>query len=442
MVAGRTTARALVEACLARIDDPDGQGRVAFVSVNREAALAAADAMDTLRAAGLAPSPFAGIPISVKDLFDMAGEATAAGSRVLADAPPAVADATAVARLRAAGFLVIGRTNMTEFAFSGLGLNPHHGTPLSPSFNGEKRIAGGSSSGAAVSVVEGMALGAIGTDTGGSCRIPAAFCGLVGFKPTAGAVPTDGVLPLSTTLDSVGPIARSVDCARILFDVMAGRSVEAVARLWVPGRDAGGMRLAVPRSLVLDGMDKHVARAFEAALSRLSDAGATFTSIELPELAEIAAMNARGGFAAAEAFALHRRWIETRGALYDPRVLSRIRRGAEQSAADYIDLLAARRSFVRAVTRRIEAYDAVVFPTVPIVAPTLESLEADDAAYAAANLLVLRNSSVVNLADGCGVSIPLREDDGRSIGLTLFAARGKDEALLAVAAGLERALAD
>src|SRR3979411_1226493 len=203
--AARTTARALVDACLAKIADKDGEGARAFLHVDAEAAIEAAEAMDRLREVNAAPSPFAGIPISLNDLFDIKGQVTRAGSRALEDSAPAVADAPVVARLRRAGFVVIGRTNMTEFAYSGIGINPHYGTPKGAWQRGTGHVPGGSSSGAVVSVVDGMAHGALGTDTGGSCRIPAAYNGIVGFKPTQRRVPLDGAVPLSSTPDSIGP---------------------------------------------------------------------------------------------------------------------------------------------------------------------------------------------------------------------------------------------
>ncbi len=250
---GRTTSRALVEQCLARIADPNGEGARAFIKVHAEQARAMADAMDTLRRAGREPSRYAGIPVSLKDLFDIAGEATPAGSRVLADAPPATAHATVVQRMLAAGFVPVGRTNMTEFAFSGLGINPHYGTPCSPWDRAAQRIPGGSSSGTAVSVSDGMAVAGLGTDTGGSCRIPAAFCGIVGYKPTARRVPITGVLPLAPSLDSVGPLAPSVACCAVIDAVLAGET----PTLPVPA-NLNGLRLAVPTNVVLDGMDAAV----------------------------------------------------------------------------------------------------------------------------------------------------------------------------------------
>ena len=217
---GRTTSRKLVEECLARIADPAGEGPRAFIHVDREAALTAADAMDRLRKVNAVPSRFAGIPISIKDLFDIKGQVTRAGSRALDDSPAAEHDAASVARLRQAGFVLIGRTNMTEFAYSGIGINPHFGTPKGGWNRAVGHVPGGSSSGAAVSVLDGMAHGALGTDTGGSCRIPAAYNGIVGYKPTQRRVPLDGSVPLSFSLDSIGPLARSVACCamRIIID--------------------------------------------------------------------------------------------------------------------------------------------------------------------------------------------------------------------------------
>src|SRR3984885_1304484 len=266
---GSTTSRALVEQCLARITDPHSEGARAFIKVHAAQARAMADAMDTLRRVGREPSRYAGIPVSLKDLFDIAGEPTPAGSRVLADSPPAIAHAPVVQRMLAAGFVPVGRTNMTEFAFSGLGINPHYGTPLSPWDRATGRIPGGSSSGTAVSVSDGMAVAGLGTDTGGSCRIPAAFCGIVGYKPTARRVPITGVLPLAPSLDSVGPLAPSVACCALIDAILAGET-PAVP---VPA-SLDALRLAVPTNVVLDGMDTIVSGAFDRALAALSQAGA------------------------------------------------------------------------------------------------------------------------------------------------------------------------
>ena len=331
---GGTTSRALVEECLARIADPAGEGARAFIKTDADWARAMADAMDALRRAGRAPGRYAGIPVALKDLFDVVGQPTPAGSRVLADAPPAAAHAPVVQRLLAAGFVPLGRTNMTEFAFSGLGINPHYGTPLSPWDRAAGRIPGGSSSGTAVAVADGMAVAGLGTDTGGSCRIPAAFCGVVGYKPTARRVPIAGVLPLAPSLDSVGPLAPSVACCAAIDAVLAGEApvVPTPAPL-------AGLRLAVPENLVLDGLDAAVATAFAHALSVLERAGARLVPTRFPAFDEIQAVNAKGGFAASEAYAWHRTLLAEKGDGYDPRIRVRIARGERMSAADYLDVV-------------------------------------------------------------------------------------------------------
>ena len=428
------TSRKLVEQCLSRIDDKSGEGGRVFLKVNAADALAAAEYYDRLRAHGASPSPFAGIPVSIKDLFDVAGEVTTAGSVVLRGAAAAARDAPCVARLRAAGFIPIGRTNMTEFAFSGLGINPHYGTPLNPHDRAAARIPGGSSSGAAVSVTDGMAFGALGTDTGGSCRIPAALCGIVGFKPTAHRVPTKGAFPLSTSLDSVGPLAATVACCAVLDAVLAG---EPAADL--PAFPVDGLRLAVPQTMVLDGVEPAVARAFDAALTVLRKAGARIVDIPLRELAELAQINAKGGLAAAESYAVHRALIAKAEKMYDPRVLTRLRRGQEQDAADYIDLVSARADFIHRVTAVTAPYDALMMPTVPVTAVPVADLVADDA-YRQVNFLVLRNPSVANFLDRCSISIPCHRDGEAPVGLMLIGEHGADRRLLAIAAAIEVAV--
>jgi aspartyl-tRNA(Asn)/glutamyl-tRNA(Gln) amidotransferase subunit A len=336
-----------------------------------------------------------------------------------------------VARLRAAGFIPIGRTNMTEFAFSGLGINPHYGTPLNPYDRGAGRIPGGSSSGAAVSVTDAMAYGALGTDTGGSCRIPAALCGIVGFKPTARRVPTAGAFPLSTSLDSVGPLAATVACCAVLDAVLASEPMAELAAF-----PLSGLRLAVPQTTVLDGMEPAVARAFEAALAALRKAGASVIDIPLRELSELPDINAKGGLPAAEAYAIHRPLIAKAEKMYDPRVLSRILRGQEQDAADYIDLTEARKQFIRRLAAITAPYDALVMPTVPVTAPRLADLEADDA-YRRVNFLVLRNPSIANFLDRCSISLPCHRAGDAPVGLMLIGEHGADRRLLAIAAAIE-----
>jgi len=428
LAAGRTSSRALVQSCLDRIEDPSGEGRTTFLHVDKNAALAQADAMDLLRSSGAAPSPYAGIPISIKDLFDIAGQVTRAGSTVLATRPAASRDAPSVARLRRAGFVLIGRTNMSEFAFSGLGLNPHYGTPRNPWQRDQGHIPGGSSSGAAISVADAMAHGALGTDTGGSCRIPAAFTGLVGFKPTAQRVPRDGAIPLSTSLDSIGPLARSVACCAILDAVLAAEPAPDLGESSV-----SGLRFAVAKTFVLEGLETEVAAHFERSLSRLSAAGAHIEAIEIPELAEIPNINAKGGFASAESYTWHRRLIESNAAAYDPRVLTRIQRGATQDAADYIELLAARKTLISAVEKRVARFDGLLMPTTPIIPPRIAALQ-DDAEFFRTNALALRNPAVINLLDGCAISIPDHCEGEPPTGLMLCARGGQDRQLLRDAA--------
>jgi aspartyl-tRNA(Asn)/glutamyl-tRNA(Gln) amidotransferase subunit A len=376
----------------------------------------------------------AGLPVSVKDLFDVAGEPTLAGSVVLGGAPPAAQDSPAVARLRAAGGLIAGRSNMTEFAFSGVGINPHHGTPANPADTTVARIPGGSSSGAAVSVATGAAWVGLGTDTGGSVRIPAALCGLVGFKGTAARVPTAGVLPLSTTLDTVGAITRSVRDAVTVHEVLAARQVR------LPGRALSQARLAVARTVMLDGMEPAVARAFEHSLQRLSRAGAHIEDLPLQEIGELASMNAGGGFSAPESYAWHRQLLVERGQEYDPRVALRIRRGAEMSAAEYIDLLHARRDWIARMGQRLRGFDAVLSPTVPLLAPPIAALVHDDAAFFQVNGLLLRNPAVVNMLDGCALSLPCQEPGQLPVGLMLWHGAMQDDALLDLALQVEAAL--
>jgi aspartyl-tRNA(Asn)/glutamyl-tRNA(Gln) amidotransferase subunit A len=429
--ARRTTARALVDECLAKIADKDGEGARAFLHVDAEAAIEAAEAMDRLREVKAAPSPFAGIPISIKDLFDIKGQVTRAGSRALEDSPPAVADAQVVARLRRAGFVVIGRTNMTEFAYSGIGINPHYGTPKGAWQRGTGHVPGGSSSGAAVSVVDGMAHGALGTDTGGSCRIPAAYNGIVGFKPTQRRVPLDGAVPLSPTLDSIGPLARSVGCCAVMDAVLANEALTPLQP-----RPVKGLRLAVPTTVALDELEQDVAQAFERALEKLAREGALIERIAVPEFLDVAPMSVKGGFAAAESYAWHRYLIVAKGDIYDPRVAGRILRGESQSAADYIDLIGARKSLVARATARLAPYDALALPTTANTPPRIADMK-DDQAFTRANLLSLRNCTLINMIDGCAISLPMHRDGEAPVGLMLAASGGSDRRIFELAAAME-----
>lgn len=425
----------LVEDCLAKIADEQGEGSRVFVAVHADQARAAAEAIDALRAAGVAPSRYAGIPISVKDLFDIAGDVTRAGSTALADDAPAATDAPAIARLKQMGFIVVGRTNMSEFAFSGLGLNPHYGTPKNPFDRSTGRIPGGSSSGAAVSVTDGMAAVGIGSDTGGSCRIPAALCGLVGFKPTASSVSRAGAVPLSTTLDTIGSLGRSVSCVQIIHSVMA-ENFQADDR----ASSISGLRIAVPQSVVLDDLEPEVASTFAITLDRLTDAGAQVTKVAFRSIAEIGPVNAKGGFSPPEAYAWHRKLIAKKGDQYDRRVLARILRGREQDAADYVDLIAKRRDLIAAFEREFGDFDLIAFPTTPIVAPSIAELDADDALFNRINMLMLRNSAVINMMDGCAISLPMHQPGTAPMGLTLAARHGDDARLLRHATAVEAVL--
>jgi aspartyl-tRNA(Asn)/glutamyl-tRNA(Gln) amidotransferase subunit A len=424
-----------VEHALAAIRDPAGEGERTFIAVHEESALAAADRIDALRRQGATLPVLAGLPISIKDNIDEAGHMTLAGSSVLVDAPPAARDAAIVARLREAGAVIVGRTNMTEFAYSGLGINPHYGTPRNTFDRSSARLPGGSSSGAAISITDGMASAAIGTDTGGSVRIPAALNGLVGFKPTAHRVPLEGVLPLSMTLDSAGPIARTVaDC--VLLDHVLTQHAESD----LPLTELRGLRFAVPQTIAIEDLSPAVATAFTAALARLSAAGATIVDAPLTELRQAASINPSGALVSAEAFAWHRPWLERGGDKYDPRVLIRIRPGAALAASDLAELLERRREFVAAMDLAAREYDALLLPTTPETAPPIADVLKDDASYFHYNGRMLRNPALVNLFDGCALSIPCHEPGSAPVGLMIAGTSDADRRILAIGQAVETAL--
>ena len=375
--------------------------------------------------------------VSVKDLFDIAGQTSSAGSIVLADAPAARQDATAVARLRAAGAALIGRTNMTEFAFSGVGINPHFGTPANAAATDQPRIPGGSSSGAAVSVASGAAFIGLGSDTGGSIRIPAALNGLVGFKNTARLVPLDGTIPLSSTLDTVCALTRSVRDAILAHEILAARRV---TRSNAP---LSSYRLAITPSFMLDGMDATVARAYERTLQTLRQAGARIEEIPLAELGELGAILSTGGFSAAESYTWHHHLLKDKAAQYDPRVLTRIERGAQMSACDYIELMQARRHWIARMETALTGFDAVLSPTVPVVAPPMAEVAPGaprDDAFFRINGLLLRNPSVVNMLDGCAISLPCHTPDELPVGLMVWQGQMRDDAVLNIAVQIEELL--
>lgn len=431
LAAGRITSRQLVEDCLAKIADPSGEGQRVYIHVDKDASLAAADAMDALRKVGTAPSRYAGIPISIKDLFDIRGQVTRAGSRALEDSAPAETDAPTVARLRAAGFVLIGRTNMVEFAYSGIGTNPHYGTPKGLWRREVGHVPGGSSSGAGVSVLDGMAHAALGTDTGGSCRIPAAFNGIVGYKPTQRRVPLDGAVPLSFTLDSIGPLARSVACCAALDAVLAGEP-----EFDLTPRAIEGMRLAIPTTISMEELDPVVAEVFERAIEVLTENGALIERIAVPAFEDIRLMNSKGGFTAAEGFAWHRNLLTAKGDVYDPRVFVRIARGEAMTAADYLDLLQMRKSLILRAEAEIAPFDALIMPTCAIAPPSILDME-DDEMFAKKNLLALRNCTLINMIDGCAISLPISRKDEAPVGLMLAAASGADRRIFELAAGME-----
>lgn len=436
ILAGRDSATAALERALAAADTP--ACRHAFLELLPASARAEAGAADLLLAGGAPLPPLAGLAVSVKGLFDVQGHVNTAGSRVLADDPPATADAPAVERLRRAGAAVVGVTNLSEFAFSGVGINPHHGTPMNPVVSapdGGPCIPGGSTSGGATSVAGGAAWAALGSDTGGSIRIPAALQGLVGFKNTARLTPTDGAFPLSTTLDTACAITRSVRDAVLLHGVLAARTVRPLQR---PARL---LRLAVPTTLMLDGLEPAVASAFTEAVAALRAAGAQVDEFPLPELDEVARLNAGGGFSPVEAWALHRERLARRGAEYDPRVALRIRRGEAVTGADLVDLLQGRRDWIARMERRLAPYDALLSPTVPLTAPPLAPLLADDELFFATNGRLLRNTSMVNLLDGCAISLPCQAPGRAPVGLMVWHGPLQDDAVLGCALEIEAVLA-
>jgi len=430
-----TSASALLDVCIAAARS--GANQHTFTHTSFDAATATAFDMDKRRGAGQAVPPLAGRAVSVKDLFDMQGIVTTAGSTVLANRAPATADCPAVARLRRAGAALIGKTNMSEFAFSGVGINPHFGTPANPAtaaLDAQPRIPGGSTSGGAVSVATGAAWAALGSDTGGSIRIPAALQGLVGFKNTARLTPTEGAIPLSTTLDTVCAITRSVREAALLHEVLADR------RVTLSQRPIASLRLGVPTGWMLDGLDATVAASFDRSVAALRAAGARIEEIALAPLADVARINATGGFSPAEAWAWHRALLADHEAEYDPRVAQRIRRGASMSAADYIDLLHARRQWIADMAAAMRGFDAMLSPTVPIVAPPIAPLIADGALFFATNALLLRNPSTVNLLDGCALSLPCHAEGEMPVGLMVWSGALQDDTVLDASLAIEAVL--
>ena len=448
LAAGRTSSRGLVEQALARIADPAGEGARAFIKVYAESARADADQADRLRKAGIVRSAVDGLPVSVKDLFDVAGDVTRAGSRVLAGAAAAVADAPAVARLRAAGAVIIGRSNMVEFAFGAVGLNPHYGTPKNPWDRPKTsdaqgrlggRVPGGSTSGGAVSVADGMCVMGLGSDTRGSIRQPAALCGVAGFKPTARRVSRQGAFPLSYTLDSVGPLANTVACCAAYDTVLAGEP-DAPRGGQLPELPARGLRLLVPRSSALEDLDAQVARAFDASLAALSRAGAAISEQRVPAFDRQDEYFSNGGFAAAEAYAIHRRW-SARSAEYDPRVAKRVGLGKDIAGWEYVELGLMREAYMNEIAALMAPFDAFLVPTTPCVAPTIGEADASDGAYFRWNSRILRNTGLVNFLDGCAATLPCHVPGEAPVGLMVCGVAMADRHVLAAARTVEGAIA-
>ncbi len=403
----------------------------AFLKTTFDEALAVAGSSQNLS------TRLAGLPISVKDLFDVAGQTTSAGSVALKDAAPAQFDCPAVARLRRAGAALMGRTNMVEFAFSGVGVNPHFGTPANAHSKDLALIPGGSSSGAAVSVACGAAFIGLGSDTGGSIRIPAALNGIVGFKNTARLVPTAGAVPLSSTLDTVCALTRSVPDAMLAHEILAQRRVTRSAA------PLGAYRLAVASTLMLDSLDVTVTRAWQRTLDTLRQAGARIDELPLTELNELRQIQAAGNLSAAESFAWHRRLMQDKAASYDPRVLARIQVGATMSACDYIDLLDARRRWIDKMDRAMQGFDAILSPTTPVVATPIADIAPGperDEAFFRLNAVLLRNTSVVNMLDGCAISLPCHAADELPVGMMVWAGAMRDDPVLNIACQIEQLL--
>jgi aspartyl-tRNA(Asn)/glutamyl-tRNA(Gln) amidotransferase subunit A len=431
--AGKTTSRELTEQALARIADPAGEGARAFMKVYAESARADAEHADRLRKAGVRRSAVDGLPVSVKDLFDVAGDITRAGSKVLAAL--AAADAPAIARLRAAGAVIVGRSNMVEFAFGAVGTNPHYGTPKNPWDRKAGRVPGGSSSGAAVSVADGMCVMGLGTDTRGSIRQPAALCGIAGFKPTQRRVSRDGAFPLSYTLDSIGPLANSIACCAAYDAVLAGE-----ARAALPELPARGLRLLLPRSSVIEDLDPEVAKAFDAALAALSRAGAVVVERKVPAFDRQAEYFRNGGFAAAEAYAIHRGWTD-RSADYDQRVAKRVVLGKDIAGWELVELGMLREAYMKEVGELAAPFDAFLMPTSPCIAPTIAEASASDDAYFRWNGRILRNTGIANFLDGCAATLPCQAKGEAPVGLMVGGVAMTDRHVLAVARTVEGVLA-
>ena len=402
-----------------------------FVSLLEERALQEASASSKRIREGRSLGLLDGIPVAWKDLFDIAGIATTAGSAILKTAEPATRDADVVKALTGAGMVSIGRVNMSEFAFSGLGINPHYGTPENPASKDCARLPGGSSSGSGVVVAAGLVPVSIGSDTGGSVRIPAAFNGIVGYKATRGRYSMRGVYPLSKSLDSLGPLCRTVQDAVWIDAAMRGLGAPDIRRGSIEG-----LSLVVPETIVFDDAEEGVILAFETALKRLEKSGAKIRRQAFPAYAAIFELMAKNGpLVTAEAFAMHReRLAGPQAEGMDPRVVARARLGEKITVTGYIETLAARERLKAEFASSIAPRELVVSPTLPHVAPLTAPLLIDDELFVKTNARTLRNTLIGNFLDGCGVSIPCGTGDaGMPVGLLISGLPDGDEHLLSAA---------
>lgn len=411
--------------------------RAIFTNVTAARARAEAAAARKRLRDGRSRGVLEGIPVAWKDLFDIEGLPTTAGSRVLQASAPATRDAAVVRALAEAGMVNIGRVNMSEFAFSGLGINPHYGTPRNPaSPAGQHRIPGGSSSGSGVAVAAGLVPVSIGTDTGGSVRIPAAFNGVVGYKATRWRYAMDGVFPLAKSLDSLGPLCRTVQDAVWIDAAMRGLPAADM----LPRFDPADLSFVIPETVVFDGAEPAVVSVFEAAVERLARAGARIRRAAFPEFSAIFDLMAKhGALVTAEAFVLHRARITgPEAADMDPRVVKRTLLGEKITLADYVETLDARERLTAAFEARLGPAELVLSPTLPHVAPALQPLVDNEDLFFQTNGKTLRNTLIGNFLDWCGVSLPCGVDaDGLPVGLLVSAPKGNDDRLLAMAAAVE-----
>ncbi len=400
--------------------------------ITKERALHQAKRADAEFAQGMDRGLLQGIPIALKDLLDSKGDVTAAGSKVYSQHAPAEQDCPLVARLDAAGAVFLGKTNMTEFAFSGLGLNPHFGTAESAVMAGA--IPGGSSSGSGVAVGMELACAAIGSDTGGSVRIPSCYNALVGLKTSDGLIPKEGVTPLSTTLDTIGPMTRTVEDSAILFSVM-----NDIAYSPIQSKGISGKRFLVPTTVVLDDLDAEVEAAFNKACEQLEALGATIDRVAMPELQEVNDLYGEfGSFATHESYAIYKDVIKKGDALnpeVDHRVSARIVQFEGSSSADYINLHLARKDIMQRFWKKVEGYEAVLCPTMALLPPQIADLEDDDA-YFKANGMCLRNTALFNFMSGPSLSVPL--GDKQPIALMISTPHGQEAKALAIGTVVEK----